>query len=242
MEILQCLVPMGSRFTVDNAIHSITGARNQYFTKLEAYGMIPIGIPSSLRWETFEKIYGATKGIFFTGGSDVDPGLYRHDRHPKTNADDPVRDRLEKELILRAIEDGMPLLAVCHGNQMLAVSTDGTLHQHLPDLTDEFHGDEKIVYGDDRMCAGHDVILVPGSRLSGIMGVDRLSVPGCHHQAIDDPGAFEIVGTSPEGYVEAVELRGHPFCIGIQGHIELSNKWDRLFAAFGEAMSDFARR
>lgn len=242
MEILQCLVPMGSRLTADNAVHSITGTRSPYLTKLEAHGVIPIGISSSLRWETFEKIYGATKGILLTGGSDVDPSLYRHDRHPKTNADDPVRDRLEKELILRAIEDGMPLLAICHGEQMLAVSTDGTLHQHLPDLTDEFHGDEQMVYGDGRMCAGHDVVLTPGSMLNRIIGVDRLSVPGCHHQAIDDPGAFKIVGTSPAGYTEALELPDHPFCMGVQGHIELTKSWDRLFAAFGEAVSDFARR
>ena len=56
----------------------------------------------------------------------------------------------------------------------------------------------------------------PDSRLASILGNNSTAVNSLHHQAIRDlaPG---LVATAhaPDGVIEAVELPGHPFFVGL---------------------------
>jgi putative glutamine amidotransferase len=53
------------------------------------------------------------------------------------------------------------------------------------------------------------------------MGVEEVGVNSSHHQAIRRLAA-ELVATAhaPDGVIEAVELPGHPFAVGLQWHPE----------------------
>lgn len=168
-------------------------------------------------------------GIMFTGGSDVDPALYGESPHPTTHVK-PERDTAEMMLMRAAIAEGLPMLGICRGIQLMAVAYGGRLHQHLPDVLG--HHGHRPMHGPK--FGEHAVRLRPGSRAAGILG-DGVMVNSFHHQGVADPGRLAATGWSPEDdLIEVVEDPALPFAIGVQWHPEDTNDF-RLFAALVEA-------
>jgi putative glutamine amidotransferase len=168
-------------------------------------------------------------GIMFTGGSDVDPALYGESPHPTTHVK-PERDTAEMMLMRAAITEGLPMLGICRGIQLMAVAYGGRLHQHLPDVLG--HHGHRPLHGPK--FGEHAVRLRPGSRAAAILG-DAVMVNSFHHQGVADPGRLAATGWSPEDdLIEVVEDPALPFAIGVQWHPEDTNDF-RLFAALVEA-------
>ncbi len=82
--------------------------------------------------ESAKKVLGEIHGLLLTGGGDVDPVFYGEDRHPAVEDAEPGRDEFELDLARRAVDAGVPLLAICRGAQVLNVATGGTLVQDIP--------------------------------------------------------------------------------------------------------------
>ena len=119
-------------------------------------------------------------------------------------------------LLARAVARDVPVLAVCRGLQLLDVLRGGTLHQHLPDVAgSDRHGPAPGVYGDNA------VRVAAGSRLAGLVG--ESAAWACHHhQAVDRLGeGLTAVAWADDGTVEAAELDGARFVVGVQGHPEV---------------------
>jgi putative glutamine amidotransferase len=174
-------------------------------------------------------VLGGLDGIMFTGGSDVDPALYGESPHPTTHVK-PERDTAEMMLMRAAIAEGLPMLGICRGIQLMAVAYGGRLHQHLPDVLG--HHGHRPLHGPK--FGEHAVRLRPGSRAAGILG-DTVMVNSFHHQGVADPGRLAATGWSPEDdLIEVVEDPALPFAIGVQWHPEDTNDF-RLFAALVEA-------
>ena len=174
-------------------------------------------------------VLGGLDGIMFTGGSDVDPALYGESPHPTTHVK-PERDTAEMMLMRAAIAEGLPMLGICRGIQLMAVAYSGRLHQHLPDVLG--HHGHRPLHGPK--FGEHAVRLRPGSRAAGILG-DTVMVNSFHHQGVADPGRLAATGWSPEDdLIEVVEDPAPPFAIGVQWHPEDTNDF-RLFAALVEA-------
>jgi putative glutamine amidotransferase len=168
-------------------------------------------------------------GIMFTGGSDVDPALYGESPHPTTHVK-PERDKAEMMLMRAAIAEGLPMLGICRGIQLMAVAYGGRLHQHLPDVLG--HDGHRPLHGPK--FGQHAVRLRPGSRAAAILG-DAVVVNSFHHQGVADPGRLAATGLSPEDdLIEVVEDPALPFAVGVQWHPEDTNDF-RLFAALVEA-------
>jgi putative glutamine amidotransferase len=75
--------------------------------------------------------------------------------------------------------------------------------------------------------------------LAGILGSPETGVNSLHHQGLRllAPG-LAPVAWAPDGLVEAVELTGHPFGLGVQWHPEWLQEhapMRALFRAFVEA-------
>jgi gamma-glutamyl-gamma-aminobutyrate hydrolase PuuD len=191
-----------------------------YVRQVAAAGGIPVLLPP--RPEDAE-VLDRLDGLVLAGGADLDPGRYGAARHARTGAPQPDRDAAEFALLERAIDLDLPVLAVCRGLQALDVLRGGTLHQHLPEVVgSDAHVPAPGVYGDN------SVRIAPGSRLAGLLG--STATWACHHhQAIDALGdGLTAVAWAGDGTVEAAELDGARFVIGVQGHPEVGED-RRLF-------------
>src|SRR6202012_3307343 len=100
---------------------------------LEAAGAIPIVTPP-LAGELAESLLTRVDGVCLSGGPDLDPGAYGELRHDRTGPVESELDAFELAIARAADRDGLPILAICRGMQVLNVARGGTLHQHLPDL------------------------------------------------------------------------------------------------------------
>lgn len=65
------------------------------------------------------------------GGADVDPSIYNRPVSNKCGWTDIKRDRQELELIHQCMEDGIPIIGICRGSQLLNVANGGILVQHI---------------------------------------------------------------------------------------------------------------
>ena len=71
-------------------------------------------------------------GLLLTGGGDIDPVLYGQARHETISDAEPGRDEFELDLARRAMDTGLPTLAICRGAQVLNVAAGGSLVQDIP--------------------------------------------------------------------------------------------------------------
>jgi gamma-glutamyl-gamma-aminobutyrate hydrolase PuuD len=182
-------------------------------------------------------VLSVLSGLVVTGGPDVDPARYGAEPHQETDVPRPERDWWESELSLAALEMELPLLAICRGLQVLNVALGGTLHQHVPDVigTD----DHRVVRG---QMTPNRFSIADGTALAHVLGTTTDGM--CHHhQAIDHLGrGLRAVAFAPDGTVEAAELPGRQFALGVQWHPEDSETDDRLFKALVEAAIGYQER
>jgi putative glutamine amidotransferase len=197
-------------------------------------GGCPVLLPPSCSGAA--AVLDAVDGLVLTGGPDVDPHLYGGSPHHKTDSPREARDAWEMALCQGALERGVPLLAICRGLQLLNVSLGGTLHQHLPEVVG--HDDHRAAMG---QMSTNRVDVEPGSTVANILGPETKG--RCHHhQGVDQLGGrLRAVGFAQDGSVEAVEVPGAGFAIGVQWHPEEDPADGRLFVALVEAALGHAK-
>ena len=200
-------------------------------------------------------------GLVVSGGSDISPEHYgqevlalaRGDRHRTLSqrildvlllllrllfsiklrqaVRDPARDKLEKSLIRRALDDNAPILGICRGEQMLNVTLGGNLHQD----TREFYTETPDVQS---IRPVKDVLVEDGSRLREILGTGDIRVNSLHSQAVDRLGdGLVVCARDRNGIVQAIEHEERAFVIGVQWHPEYlprSGVHQRLFLGLVE--------
>ena len=178
------------------------------------------------------------KGLVLSGGSDINPFLYGQAVNGSADVDED-RDRLELDVLARAMAADLPVLAICRGVQLLNVAHGGSLIQHLP--ASDVH--EKRCPGCEmgRHPAAHRVEVAAGTRLAGISGTGSHEVNSRHHQAAERVGDGLIVSArSTDGVIEGLERPGRKFVVGVQWHPEdrylVSDADRRLFEAFAVAV------
>jgi anthranilate synthase component 2/putative glutamine amidotransferase len=198
-----------------------------YLDAVVAAGGVPLLLPPV---GTDASVLEVLDGLVIAGGCDVDPSAYDAEPHPETVDTRPGRDEHETILIRAALDRDLPLLAICRGLQMLNVALGGTLHQHLPEVvTHDEHRPSPAVFGLT------EVKVEPGTLTSRVIG-DRASVHCYHHQAIDIVApTLTITARAGDGTVEAAEVDGHGFALGVQWHPEENPDDLRLFTALTDA-------
>jgi putative glutamine amidotransferase len=160
-------------------------------------------------------------GLLLTGGEDVFPGYYgKTEDTARCTEMNRHRDSLDMELIRKALEMKIPVMAVCRGHQILNVCLGGTLIIDIPaDVS------EPITHQcDDYLHCFHDVQVLPGTVLAKITGARQAEVTTNHHQAIEKLAPpLRATAFSADHLTEAVEWKepdGKPFLIGVQWHPE----------------------
>jgi putative glutamine amidotransferase len=175
-------------------------------------GGAPLLVPPSA---AYEETLDAVDGLIFSGGSDLDPELYGEEAHPETDGWVRERDDFELGLMQAALARDVPLLAICRGSQVLNVALGGDLEQHVPDrVQTNVHKETPGVFAD------HDVAVLPGTKLSSILG-RRTDVKSHHHQGYGKLGSdLREAARAPDGTVEALEDPSRRFTLGVLWHPE----------------------
>jgi putative glutamine amidotransferase len=211
-----------------------------YLRALAAADARPVVLePSAQGAASAAELLAPCAGLLLTGGGDVSPALYGG--RPGAGADevDPLRDACELALLAAATERDLPVLAICHGMQLLNVARGGTLLQQLDPACAARHGTSAA-------WREHPVRVRRGSRLAGALGADGLAACSSHHQqALARLGAGLVeTGWSDDGLVEAIEDAGGRWIVGVQWHPEDTAGRDaeqrRVFAAFAAAAREWA--
>jgi anthranilate synthase component 2/putative glutamine amidotransferase len=194
-----------------------------YLDAVAAAGGVPLLLPPV---GTDPTVLELLDGLIVAGGCDVDPSSYDAEPHPATVDTRPGRDDHESILIKAALAQDVPLLAICRGLQMLNVTLGGTLQQHLPDVVaHEEHRPSPAVFG-------RTEVKVEPDTLTGRLFGERTSVHCYHHQAIDLVASeLRVTARAGDGTVEAAEVIGHDFALGVQWHPEEDPDDLRLFTA-----------
>jgi len=220
--------------------HDLRGVPLPYIEAVEAAGGLPVLLPPGVSQQGIDAWLDRLDGLVLSGGLDIDPARYGEERHPACGPSSSERDDHDLYLARRALELGLPLLAICRGAQVLAVAAGGSLVQDLPAL---HPGALKHRQPALRRQAVHPVQVVPGSLLHRLTGATELQVNSVHHQAVRAlPAPFRPAALAPDGVLEAFELPSHPFCLALQWHPEDLAPTRPEQAALFSALVERARR
>ncbi|HEY7074710.1 MAG TPA: gamma-glutamyl-gamma-aminobutyrate hydrolase family protein [Solirubrobacteraceae bacterium] len=205
-----------------------------YVDALQAAGAIAVMLPPD-EWlaDHPEDGLDALDALVLAGGADIDPAGYGTAPHPKTVNTRPERDRAEIALARGALERDLPVLGICRGMQLLNVALGGTLIQHLPD--DFGHTDHRRSLGSVDN-ADHDVRLAEGSLAARAAGETVHATKSHHHQGVDRLGEGLVASgwSVLDELVEAIELPGRRFVLGVQWHPEVDPR-SRVVRSFVRA-------
>lgn len=193
------------------------------------------GYPIFIAYDKVEEQLEAAKpdGILLLGGN------FRLVK--AANADYEPRPKTYVKMIRYAQERGLPLFAVCGGEQMLAVYFGASVEVNIN------AGSEKtVMHMQKPYQISHQVNLAEGSQISKILQKTTIEVNSCHNTAViidKDVGELVVSGVAPDGVIEVVEMKNpwnKDFVIGAQWHPErLTRMGDadslKLFSAFIKA-------
>jgi len=213
-----------------------------YLAAAERAGGEAVGLAPDMPAAERARILASMEGLMISGGADIDPARYGEEVAGAEGMD-PARDALEAEAFAVAEARGLPVLGICRGLQALNVFSGGRLIQHVD-------GHEGPPPGSGPATV-HPLVLSPGSRLAGILGVPEgatLPVNSYHHQGVTPdrlaPGLLPT-GTSPYPggtLIEAFERPGPRFFVAVQCHPERTDStpdaFARLFRAFVAAAAE----
>jgi putative glutamine amidotransferase len=193
--------------------------RTHYMESVLQKGGLPVAIPYGTNGDA-ELYSQSLEGLIITGGDfDIDPKLYGvTEIHPRVSIK-PERTAFEMALFRAFFEKKKPILGICGGIQLTNVAFGGTLYQHLPD---EYSSNILHEQPNPRDEPGHNIRIEEGTKLHQIVQVNQAQVNSSHHQSIKEVGAdLRANAFAPDGLLEGLEHKTHPFCLGVQWHPEM---------------------
>jgi len=185
-----------------------------------------------------EALVGQVDALLIPGGGDVHPSLYGQDIAGAYVCGTPsVEDVFEIACIQEAYRAETPMLGICRGEQLMNVAAGGTLVQDLPSQWSGPAGPALLHRG-----PGHEIQVLPESKLVELVGASPLWVNTLHHQGVDRVGScLKVAAIASDGVVEAVENATNPTQIGVQFHPEImrDERTNRLFEYLVESGARF---
>lgn len=213
--------------------------------------VIPLIVPALEDGHDLDAVLDRVDGVLVSGSaSNVHPALYGKDATEADGPFDPARDATSLPLMRKAIDRGIPLLAICRGIQELNVALGGTLAseiQEQPGIWD--HRKPPVDSRDDMYAIRQPVFVQEGSCIARHLGLSgEVQVNSLHRQAIAETAPrLQVEATAADGTIEAVSvIDAKGFAVGVQWHPEYWAETDSpsraLFEAFGEAVRAYAAR
>lgn len=189
-----------------------------YALKVREQGAIPLIItPTSSKRQNL-KLLSLVDGLILTGGRSIDPDLYGAEPDKDVGSLSIERYRKEMPFIKLAIKKRKAILGICAGHQAINVACGGTLIQNVNSVKETTIAHMQQA---PRKEPTHHININVGSILHKIVGKSKIRVNSFHQQSINKLGKNLIVtAKSPDGIVEAIEMKGRKNIIGVQYHPE----------------------
>jgi putative glutamine amidotransferase len=234
---ITCSRATGGAWGMYSLGHFMDYTFSDYSQAIHHAGGAPVIIPAAQDRKSLERILSAVQGLILSGGPDIHPRRFGEEPLAGLGEVDETLDRMELMAAGLAVEKNLPLLGICRGIQVLNVALGGTLYQDISSQVPESicHTPKA-----DKAVNTHTVRIAAGSRLHKLFGKREVWVNGKHHQSVKDVAAGLVVSArARDGVIEAVELPGKRFVIGVQWHPEGTWRDDlnstKLFQAFVRA-------
>ncbi len=215
---------------------------------IDGAGALPMIIPVLAEHLDIDDILGQVDGVLLTGSpSNIEPHHYDGEPSEPGTLHDPHRDAATLPLARRALDAGVPLLAVCRGFQELTVVLGGTLHQKVHEVPGYHTHKEnpndpiEVQYG-----PSHELNLVEGGVLHKLAGVTNVMVNSLHSQGVERlPEGVTVEAVADDGLIEGYSVDSAPgFAMAMQWHPEwqvTQNEFSMaIFKAFGNACREYA--
>ncbi len=189
----------------------------RYAEAVAAAGGIPVLLPVLRDPGSPDAMLARLDGLLVSGGETLPPEAFVTNLRPSLEETNPIRYRFERALLGAALSRDLPILGICRGHQMLNEMSGGTLilniAQDVPGALDH----RQSAPGWQPV---HGLRVAAETRLAG-PGFPSGPVNSFHRQAVREPGpGFVAVAWSPDGLVEAIEMPGPRFVLGLQFHPE----------------------
>lgn len=182
---------------------------DEYIQSIRKSGAEVLMLP--VQEEIPESWFGLCDGFLFPGGMDIHPKFYGEEKSSQVEGEIERLDEYQIRLLKKVAERKLPFLAVCRGIQIMNVAFGGTLWQDIPNHRQT----------EERSELRHSVLIRPGTRLQCMLG-DQCRVNSFHHQAVKNVGEHLVVSAlAADGTIEAAELSGNVFGVGVQWHPEV---------------------
>lgn len=213
-----------------------------YIQAIEEAGGIPLIIPILTHLDDMDFYFTVCDGYLFCGGVDISPVFFHEEPLPGLGETCFLVDQFQIAFMKKAIEKQAPVLAICRGMQVLSVARGGGIFQDI-----DFQPGRHLKHMQntpERSEISHQVNIFPHSMLAEIVG-ETIYTNSYHHQTVRRPGEDLVISAqTSDKTIEALELTGHPFCIGVQWHPECmyhtSESARKLFSAFIDASRKYS--
>jgi len=189
------------------------------------------GRPFAVTAETMDKA-ASYDGVVVGGGQDILPMLY-DDQPQQGRVYDEPRDRMDVDIVTRAVDHGTPVLGICRGAQLMNVVRGGSLHLSTRAAYEDADYPDSLLA---KIFFRKQIITEAGSLIRQAVGRRLARVNSLHEQSVRKLGTG-LVATAREtnGVIQAIEDPKHPFFLGVQFHPEFlihRSRFRRIFELF----------
>ncbi len=163
------------------------------------------------------------------GGDDIHPELYNGEYTGREDYDH-ARDALEIRCLKMAMDDGIPILGICRGAQLMNVVCGGNLFADVRRMRVRTSNRRQLL-------ATKKIKIEPRSLLREVSAKEAMKVNSLHYQAVNQCGdSITISALDNDNIVQAIEYTPHgpgrSRGLGVQWHPEYLFYLPSHFALF----------